>query len=660
MSYLYFDKQQLVNLEHSLTRELLRSNRAGSYASTTIIGANTRKYHGLLVAPQPMLDGGMHVLLSSLDETVIQHGKEFHLGIHKFKGDVYSPKGHKYVTELRSDPYPVLTFQVGGVTLTKEMLFVSSRNAIVIKYTLVTAHSPTILQLRPFLAFRNIHSLCKKNNDVETGFIPVENGIKMRMYQGYPYLYMQFSKKNEFNHRPDWYYDFEYIREKARGYDCHEDLFTPGYFQMPIKPGESIYFLAGVEETEISQLKKLYDAESKVRVPRDSFEHCLYNAAQQFVIKQQDKVEVVAGFHWFGKVARDTFISLPGLTLVQHDFKSFNAALKAMIAEMRGPLFPNSGIGDKIEYNAVDSPLWLFWTLQQYIKYSGDKTIWETYGAVLKNILTSYRQGTSYNIHMLDNGLLYAGVHGMTVTWMDATIDGTPVTPRTGLAVEVNALWYNAIMFAIELAKEAKENDFVAEWQLIADKLPEVFLHTFWIADKQYLADYVYSDFKEKAVRPNQIFAASLPYTMLKDEHIKGILDRVRSELLTPRGLRTLAPKNPAYKPEYVGNQVERDAAYHQGSVFPWLICHYAEAYLRLYEQSGLGSIERIYRGFEEVMSEHGIGTVSELYDGDPPHRPSGAISQAWSVSELIRLRDVLDNYKVPSVKKTVKKSIKK
>lgn len=646
MNYIKFDKLKIGNLEYSLFRELLRSNRAGSYASTTIIGCNTRKYHGLLITPQPQLDGGMHVLLSMLDETVIQHDEEFNLAIHKYKGDNFSPLGHKYITDFTIDPNPIITYRVGGVILTKEMLFVSSSDSILTKYTLVDAHSPTSMRFRPFLAFRNIHTLSKENNDVDRKYDVIPNGIKARMYQGYPHLHMQFSKENEYVHAPDWYHDFDYIRESARGYDSMEDLFTPGYFEMPIKKGESVYFMAGLQTEDPKVFSRIFAQELKRRVPRDSFEHCLGNAAEQFIVKRGKKFEIIAGFPWFGRVARDTFISLPGLTLVQGDFKTFKSILENSIAEMKGPLFPNSGIGFSLEYNSVDAPLWLFWTLQQYLSFSGDKAIWKQYGDVMKLILYSFRQGAAYNIHILDSGLLFAGVTGKAVTWMDAVVDGKPVTPRIGLAVEVNALWYNAICFALELAEKANDIEFVNDWKPIADLIPASFVEAFWYEKKSHLYDYVHGDFQDKSVRPNQVFAASLPYSPLSDDQRKGVLDSVKAELLTPRGLRTLSPKNPSYKSEYAGNPTERDLAYHQGSVFPWLLGHFAEAWLKLYEESGISFVEKMYLKLEEVMPEHGIGTISELYDGDPPHWPSGAISQAWSVAELLRLGHLIKNMK--------------
>jgi predicted glycogen debranching enzyme len=645
MSYISFEKDQLVNLEFSLTRELLRSNRAGSYACTTIIGCNTRKYHGMLVVPQPQIDGGLHVLLSSLDETVIQQNAEFNLALHRFKGEVYTPKGHKYITNFESDPFPTITFRVGGVILTKEMFFIASSDRLIIKYTLVDAHSPTSLRFRPFLAFRNIHAVSKANGNADLSYQEVVNGIRMRLYPGFSNLFMQFSKKPEFSYRPDWYFNFEYIREKARGYDYLEDLATPGIFDIPIAKGESIYFVAGLEEADPGQFTKMYDHENRHRIKRDSYEHCLQNSAEQFILRQNKHTEILAGFPWFGRMSRDSFVALPALTLLQGNIDKFREVLAELIAEMKGPLFPNMGSGISAVYNSVDAPLLFFWTLQQYIRFTGDKNVWQDYGMPMKTILYGFRQGIQFNIHMLDNGLLYAGEEGNAVTWMDAVVDGHPVTPRVGLPVEINALWYNAIMFALELARKAGDTEFVNDWESIAARIPVEFVDTFWITDKKYLADYVNGDFRDVSVRPNMIFATSLPYSPLDDDQCKGVIDRVISELLTPRGIRTLAPKNQAYKPEYSGNQAERDRAYHQGSVFPWLLGHFAEGYLKLHEESGVGFIKKIFDGLEEVMTEHGIGSISELYDGDPPHKPSGTISQAWSVAEVLRLKWLMEQY---------------
>lgn len=646
MNYITFEKNQLVNLEYSLTKEIIRASREGAYSSSTIINCNTRKYHGILVMPQPAIDEGNHVLLSSFDETVIQHNTEFNLAIHKYQGEVFSPKGHKYLKDFTADPIPKLTYQVGGVELTKEMLFSHKDGRMIIKYTLVEAHSPTKIRFKPFLAFRNIHSLTRSNYDVDTSYEAIDNGIKLRMYRGYSYLYLQFSKDPEYIHVPDWYYNIEYIKEKARGYDYLEDLYVPGYFELPIAKGESIYFAAGVEPVAPASLARSFKSEISRRVPRDSFEHCLINAAQQFIVRRGKKTEIISGYPWFGRWGRDTFVALPGLTMVTGDLKTAKTILDSMLLELKGPLFPNMGIGEKAIYNSADTPLWFFWALQQYGMYTGTTSrLWKEYSKQIKAILYGYKEGTSYNIKLHDNHLIFSGEPGYAVTWMDAVVDRKPVTPRIGYCVEINALWYNALLFAMQLASEAGDHDFVNEWQETATAFPESFINNFWDEKRGYLADYTNGDYKDFSVRPNQVLATSLPYTPLPETLRNSILERVKSELLTARGLRSLAPKNVLYKGVYQGNQSERDHAYHQGSVHPWLLGHFVEGYLAIHQRAALQFIKDIYFGFEDEMDEHGIGTISEVYDGDPPHKGAGAISQAWCVAELLRISSLIKQY---------------
>jgi predicted glycogen debranching enzyme len=646
MSYIKFDRSKLVNLEYSLNRELLRANRAGSYASSTIINCNTRKYHGMLVTPQPGIDNENHVLLSSLDETVIQMDTEFNLGIHNYPGGIYNPKGHRYIVDFETEPIPYQTYKVGGVLLTKEMIFSSNEDRMIIKYTLQDAHSPTKLRLKPFLAFRNVHQLGHENIFADKKYEKVPNGIKVRMYQGYTDLYMQLSVKNEYTHVPTWYYNIEYRQELERGYEYQEDLYVPGFFEIEIKKGESVYFQAGTKEINPSSMKRAFSAELLKRIPRNNFENCLINSAQQFIVKRDGKTEIIAGFPWFGRWGRDTFISLPGLTLCTGDVKTCKAVIDTMIGEMNGPFFPNTGSGSSTSFNSADTSLWFFWALQQYALFTKKKdALWQEYGKKMKLILEGYRAGTHFNIQMQEDGLLYAGEPGKALTWMDAIVHGKPVTPRIGLAVEVNALWYNAIMFSLELARKANDKVFVRNWKKIAEMIPEEFVKNFWNESKGYLADYIDGEYKDWSVRPNMIFAASLPYSPVDEEIRKQVLSVVRKELLTPRGIRTLTPKNPAYKSAYFGNQAERDLAYHQGTVWPWLLGHFVEGYLKLHGKSGLSFIKQIYKGFEPIMTEHGIGTISEIYDGDPPYNARGAISQAWSVAELIRINLLIKQY---------------
>ncbi len=546
MSYIKFDKKQLVNLESSVQKEILRSNRAGSYLSTTIIGCNTRKYHGLLVSLQPQINNHHHVLLSSFDETIIQHDTESNLGIHKYSGDLYEPGGHKYLREFISDPIPILTYNVGGVIFKKERVFAENEDRILIRYTLVDAHSPTILRFKPFLAFRSVHSLSKANTNVNTSYTKVANGISVRLYEPYSSLYMQFSKDVNYVHDPKWYYGIEYSKEMTRGYDFKEDLFVPGYFEVEIKKGESIVFSGGLQETDPAKLNSLFNKEVKTRVPRDSYENCLINAAQQFFIQKDKKIDIIAGYHWFDISGRDTFIALPGLALTQNNTVAFLKAIDTMVSRRWGAFFPNSRVNDEFVYNSVDAPLWFFWALQQYVIFTGDHaTIWKKYKNVMATILEEFRKGTSFDVHMLDNGLLWAGTDNDVLTWMNVQFDHKPFINRSGLAVEINALWYNAINFYTELARKYRKTEVVNDWQPVIDKINESFLPTFWSEKQGYLADVVRGDFKDFTVRPNQVFAASLPYRPIPDEICHSILVVIEKELLTPRGLRTLSPNNP-------------------------------------------------------------------------------------------------------------------
>jgi len=319
--------------------------------------------------------------------------------------------------------------------------------------------------------------------------------------------------------------------------------------------------------------------------------------------------------------------------------------IDTMVRDMKGPLFPNFGIKNKKAYNSADASLWFIWALQQYSdKYSKQQEVWKSYGSKIRNVLEGYRAGMPDYIHMQENGLIWAGQHGLALTWMDAIVNGKPVTPRIGLPVEINALWYNAIRFAIELADHNGDKKFAKEWKPVADQIPDAFVKTFWYEQKSYLADYVDGDFRDVSVRPNQLIATSLPYSPLDEEKRRSVLDVVQKELLTPRGIRSLDPKNPLYKGVCFGDHKSRDEAYHQGTAWPWLLGHFVEGYLKIYGKPGVPFVKSLYQGFEEVMTEHGIGTISEIYDGDPPHIARGAISQAWSVAELLRIKDMIES----------------
>jgi len=645
MGYIKFDKAQVVNLEYSLSREILRSNRAGSYSSTTIVGCNTRKYHGWLVCPVEAMGGERHVLLSSVDSTVVSNGQSFNTGIHKYHGDHYSPKGHKYVEDFDIQDIPGMTYRVGNVIMKQERILVHYEEQLLIRYTIIDTDEPVKLQLRPFMTFRNIHQLTHANMWANTRTEPVPYGVKIRMYEGFPYLHMQLSCKAEFIPVPDWYLGVEYIEEQKRGYDYSEDLFIPGFFEMTASKGDVIVFSVSTKEEKHAGLKAKFTRTIATKIPRSDFGNCLRNAAQQFIEKRGDDTNIIAGYHWFGSWGRDTFISLPGLALARKSEDLYSAVIDTQVRRMKGGLFPNMGDNDNPAFNSVDAPLWFFQALWNYGLEL--KETWKRYGSAMKDVLNAYRAGTSFGIHMRENGLIYSGAPGKALTWMDAVVNGLPVTPREGYAVEINALWYNAVCYSLECARNARDRAFIKEWENLPELISRSFIDTFWDEEHGYLADYVNdSEMRNMQVRPNMVIATSLPYTILTRDQMKSILDIVNRILVTPRGLRTLSPSDEGYKGIYCGDQSARDKAYHQGTVWPWLMGPFCDGWLKVYGEGGVSRVRKLIMGFEETLTEAGISTISEIFDGDPPHSPRGAISQAWSVGEILRIFTLLErNY---------------
>ena len=643
MSYLRFEKALMTNLEESLSRELLRTNRSGAYSCSTIVDCNTSKYHGLLVVPVPDLDNDKHVLLSSMDVTVIQHGAEFNLGLHKYQGNNYSPKGHKYIREFNCDKVPTTIYRVGGVMLKKEVVFQHYENRILIRYTLMDAHSETTLRFKPFLAFRSVREFTHENSTASREYHLVDNGIKTCMYAGYPDLYMQFSKANEFVFNPDWYRGIEYPKEYECGYASNEDLYVPGYFEMQIKKGESIVFAASTTEISTDTLERLFEAEVNDRSPRDNFFHCLVNAAHQFHNRtSKDERYILAGYPWFKCRARDMFISLPGLTLAIDEQPYFELVMQTAERGIR-EFINEEPLSVKIsEIDQPDVFLWAIWTMQQYAKFASDEKCLEMYGDLIKDILEYVIDGKHPNLRLDSNGLLYTDGHDRPVTWMNSTVNGRPVVPRTGYIVEFNALWYNALKFGARLAALKDDTVRVEKWEKQAELCKTSFVSTF-LNDYGYLFDYVDGSMMDWSVRPNMIFPVAFDYSPLSQEQKKSVLDVCTRELLTPKGLRSLSPKSGGYNPMFVGAQ--RDYAYHQGTAWPWLGGFYMEACLKLYKRTRLSFIERQMIGYEDEMTVNCLGTIPELFDGNPPFRARGVISYAMNVAEILRTFNLLEKY---------------
>lgn len=645
MSYLRFDKAQMTNLENSLKKEILRSNRSGAYSCTTLVDCNTRKYHGLLVVPVPELDDENHVLLSSLDATVIQHGAEFNLGLHKYQGNNFAPRGHKYIREFDSLQVPTTIYRVGGVLLKREEVFQHFENRLIIRYTLLEAHSATTLRLTPFLAFRSVREFTHENGVASREYHNVKNGIKTCMYQGYPDLYMQCSKKNEFVFQPDWWRGIEYPKEQERGYQGSEDLYVPGYFEFTIKKGESVIFAAGLEEADPKKLPELAEFEVNVRTPRDNFYHNLVNSAHQFIVHRDHEDYVLAGYPWFKCRARDMFISLPGLTITNGEFDKFEAVMATAEKGIR-EFMEGEPLSVKIyEINHPDVLLWAVWCIQQYAKLTDVQTVFKKYGKLVRDIMHWIHLGNHPGLIVRENGLLYApGGQDRAITWMNSQANGRPIVPRSGFIVEINALWYNCLKFSQEISAAMKDAEVEQMLESLTAKVKDSFIETF-MNQYGYLLDYVDGHMMDWSVRPNMIFPVAFDYSPLDQKQKKTILDLCTKELLTPKGLRSLSPKSGGYNPMYVGPQAQRDYAYHQGTAWPWLGGFYMEACLRVYGRSKVGFVERQLVGYEEELFYHCIGTIPELFDGNPPFHGRGAVSFAMNVAELMRVLKLLDKY---------------
>ncbi len=641
-AYISFDNVKMTNLRESLGKEILCTNETGAYCSTTIVGCNTRKYHGLLVVPIPELDNELHVLLSSLDETVIQHGAEFNLALHKYQGDNWSPNGHKYIRSFEWRSFPTTVYRIGGVLLQKEIHFRRSESRVIIRYTLLDAHSPTTLRLSPFLAYRSTRTFTHRNDCLNGTITPVKNGIRMCPYEGYPDIYMQTNKKAEFISKGDWYMGFDYPIERERGWESNEDLYRPGYFEMQIKKGETICFSAGVSEIQPSSLKRIMDIDQTDTEPMDSFYNCLNRAALQFHLYKNGEHYIIAGYPWFKCRARDLFISMPGLTLSLGHKDKFERYMKTAQKALLSIVEDRPVEVEIYETEQPDTLLWALWCIMQYYRHADRKRAITLYGDLVDKMMDYIMANRHPNLFLHDNGLRDSNGREKPVTWMNSMHDGRPVVPRSGYIVEFNALWYNALRFYAEMLNEQGKHDEADRITTLGDKVERSFQYVF-VNDNGYLYDYVDGQMVSWEVRPNMIFAFALDYSPLTREQRKKALDVCTRELVTPKGLRSLSPKSGGYRPYYAGVQWERDNNYHMGTAWPWLTGLYLEAYLKIHKMSGLSFIERQMVGFEEELYYHALGSIPEMFDGNPPFHGRGAMSFAMNVASILRAIRLLD-----------------
>ena len=658
------DERTCLNIKEALKLEWLDTNGLGGYASSTILNCHTRRYHGLLVANLSS-PAGRFVLLSKFEESILFDDQEFFLSFHKYPG-VFSPFGYKYLKRFQSNLCPHFIYQIGNTVLHKTILMVQGEDTVLIRYIVDRTDTPFRLRLKPFLAFRDYHALSHENFSLQVRTYKAKNGFKIQPYDGMPPLFMQTSGRSSFFPSPVWYKNFEYMTEAERGFDFREDLFQPGIMEVSLKEGDSVIVLGSTRECKESIGKK-WDLEEarrgEIAAKNTAAAGCLreyedreivgrlIEAARHFLITQPSenrtpRPTIVAGYHWFGDWGRDTLISLPGLTYCIGEPEEGTAILRTFGKFEKDGLLPNffSASGRDHAYNTVDCSLWYFWAVQQMLAFTGDlETVRKEFWPILIKILKKFIAGTIYNIYMNEDGLLHAGDSKTQLTWMDACVDGVPVTPRNGYAVDINALWYNAVCFTYELAEKFGEKPRIHSHGLgaLTGKIRESFNRIFWIEDGSYLGDVSDGSALDPAVRPNQVLAVSLPYSPLEKERARGVIDKVYRELLTPYGLRTLSPRDQAYRGRYGGDSASRDSAYHQGTVWPWLIGHFGEGWLKVAEDREKAA-EFLLTEMREALRGHlkaaGLGFISEIFDGDPPHEPNGCIAQSWSVAEVIRL----------------------
>lgn len=635
MSYLKFDRRLMANLDESTQREYIRTNRKGAYCCSSIVGCNTRKYHGLLVLPVPELSANNHVLLSSLDLTIIQHGVPFNVGIHEYEGGVFSPKGHKYIRDYSADVASSTIYRVGGVVLKREFIFCHYVNRALIRFTLLEAHSQTTLRLSPFLAFRDVKMLTHRNEQLRGDYGKTTSGLTWCLYPGYPTLFLQLSKEHNFVPQPHWNEHIAYVKEKERGYEYTEDLYVPGYFDVEISVGESAYVSAGIEEADPEELGRLFEEELTMRTTKEDFRSCLLNAALQFYYRPDaTHGYLLAGYPWFGVRARDLLVALPGCSIYAEAPERFYRIMDTVIPEMRA-FMRQEGVSTAIQgINEGDVGLWAIWVLQQYASWAGTTDMVSRYGDFLGEVLQYYLKNIHPTLRIDETGLCAIFGDGRPLSWMDAKIDGRAVIQREGYLVEVNALWYNALCFY----EEVLPKQWTPELEKLKGQVERSFCTTF-VNEHGYLFDYVhpYQSWRDWSVRPNMVFATSLPYSPLPKQVQRSVLEIITRELRTPKGLRSLSPKSEGYQPQCHGTQLQRERAYYNGSVWPWLLGPYFEACLKHYGRSAISFIEQTLIGMEQELQEHGIGTISELFDGNPPFKGRGAISFAMSVGEILR-----------------------
>jgi predicted glycogen debranching enzyme len=656
-----FDQNDFPELSSITSREWLITNGLGGYGSGTVAGMNTRRYHGLLVVPTA--SAKRIVLLSQLEDVLVVDGVRFALSTNRYQENVVHPSGYLNLIEFRLDPHPIFTYGNGDWEISREIFMIAGENTTIARYTLgaMSVRKNVFLEVRPLIAFRDYHATTHENEAINRD-IQQGNGIlTLQPYAGLPKLY--------FAHDPAevqvdgyWYRSFEYERERERGLDYHEDLFSPLVLTANIGADERFTLIASTSPQSTSGLESQQNSggaskSSSRGLPefgRADLVALLKQAADQFVTTRTKITStlpsIIAGYHWFGEWGRDTMIAMPGLLLATERPELAKEILLQYVQYIDQGMLPNRfpDASDQPEYNTVDATLWFFEAIRQYVSYQKSAQ-WRSDAATLlqdqlydplKEIVRHHLEGTRYGIHADEDGFLWAGDASTQLTWMDAKDGDVTFTPRHGRAVEIQALWYNALRTLASFGLLLGDHQSADEYNSIADRLRKNFLGVFWNAQRGCLFDVARGDETDAALRPNQIFAVSLRHPLISGDTASQVVKVVEDSLLTPFGLRTLSPDNPQYKAHYEGDPWHRDSAYHQGTVWPWLAGPFFCAKLAVSDSPAatLREIDTWLNGFSSHLRDAGVGQISEIFDGDPPFSPRGCIAQAWSVAEILRL----------------------
>jgi predicted glycogen debranching enzyme len=647
-----FERETWSDLEAALRREWLETNGLGCFASSTIVGLNTRRYHGLLVAATKPPAGRL-VLLSKLEETLWIDGRRFELSANRYPGVIH-PQGFHYLKQFRLDPFPVFTYEVEGIEMEKSVFMIHGENSAVIHYEVRKNTRPEVpknlrLEIRPLIAFRDYHGTTHETDAINSAVQERSGLATVTPYQRLPSLHLAHNAI-ELRKTGDWYRNFEYDAERERGLDFSEDLFNPFVLSFDLRLRRQASIIASTEQRDVTHAVEYRRAEitrrrkALVASPiEDSFAHSLAAASDQYLVSRGDEKTVIAGYHWFGDWGRDTMIALPGLTLPTGRYDVARSILRTFAKHVDQGMLPNRfpDAGETPEYNTVDAALWFFEAARAYLAYTSDlEFVRDELYPVFADIISWHARGTRYGIKADSSGLLASGELGDQLTWMDAKVGDWVVTPRRGKPVEIQALWYNALCIMEDLANRFGNEAAQKRYRHMATVARWSFNRLFWNEKLGCLYDVVNGGPPDPSIRPNQIFAVSLHHSMLPQDRARSVAAKVEEHLLTPFGLRTLAPSDPQYRGHYTGGPKERDGAYHQGTVWSWLLGPFITAYIKV--NGGSEEARRRAQAWlsplESHLAEAGLGHISEIFEGDTPHRPCGCIAQAWSVAEILRV----------------------